>query len=47
MLVVTCPFCDDRMVVDDAVPASGTCDACGLVAEIVEDVPSMPFALAA
>jgi transcription initiation factor TFIIIB Brf1 subunit/transcription initiation factor TFIIB len=47
MLVVTCPFCDDRMVVDDAVPALGTCGACGVVAEIAPDVPSIPLALAA
>jgi len=47
MFTVDCPWCEDRMVLDDAPMLVGTCEACGIRAEIAPDATTESVALAA
>ena len=47
MLTVDCPWCEDRMVLDDAPMLVGTCETCGVCAEIAPDAATGSVALAA
>ena len=47
MLTVACPWCEDRMILDDAPTAVGTCESCGVRAEVAPDPTVEPVVLAA
>lgn len=47
MLIVECPWCEDRMVLDDAPMTGAACETCGIRADIAPDPATDPIALAA
>jgi ribosomal protein S27E len=47
MLTVDCPWCEDRMVLDDAPDTSMTCAACDVRVELAPDPVDGPLVLAA
>ena len=47
MLTVDCPWCEDRMVLDDAPTASATCAACEMRVDLAPDPVDEPLVLAA
>ncbi len=47
MLIVDCPWCEDRMVLDDAPTAVGTCETCGISADVSFEAAADAMPLAA
>jgi ribosomal protein S27E len=47
MLTVDCPWCEDRMVLDDAPLTDATCAGCDVHVDLAADKGGEPSALAA
>lgn len=47
MLTADCPWCEDRMVLDDAPMTGATCERCDVRVELAADPSGEPLVLAA